>query len=274
VTTRLPAVIHHARSPQRLPAHLHEHPNVSIVKGGLEDPQALDTSFATGVDAVLSALGPTFGNPSGTPIARGYVAVLEAMRRGGVTRLIALGTVSIKDEVNNKRSVVYAAMVAAVALGARSAYKDIVAVGGVIRACEDVCLAIIRVTVLKNDENAGRIYWRCRCRGCVTCQCVCAVENAPLLLLRLHCKVTVKLPKDACARLLRTGHEFHKLPDRRNRLTTLVLQYTVYMQKPGDDISMIYDRLKTSERYDVSEHGSSRAQRHRGTVCEARCKAP
>lgn len=99
-------------------------------------------------------------------------------------------------------------------------------------------------------------------------------ENVPLLLLRFHCKVTVKLPKYACARLLRPGHEFHNLPDRRNRLTTLVLQYTVYMQKLGDDISMISDRLKTYERYDVSEHESSRAQRHRGTVCEARCKVP
>ena len=50
------------------------------------------------------------------------------------------------------RSVVSAAMVAADALGARSAYKDIVAVGEVIRAYEDVCLVIICVTVLKNDE--------------------------------------------------------------------------------------------------------------------------
>ena len=78
-------IVVYARSPQKLSAHLPEHPNVSIVKGELEDPQALDVAFASGVDAVLSALGPTFGNPSGTPIARGYVAVLEAMRRAGVT---------------------------------------------------------------------------------------------------------------------------------------------------------------------------------------------
>jgi len=146
-------IVVYARSPQKLPAHLHEDPNVTIVKGELEVPEALDTAFAGGVDAVLSALGPTFGNPSGTPLARGYAAVLEAMRRAGVTRLIALGTASIKDEVNDKRSVVYAAMVAAVALGARSAYKDIVAVGEVIRACEDVGWTIVRVPVLKNDDN-------------------------------------------------------------------------------------------------------------------------
>ena len=91
------------------------------------------------------------------PFCTIMVAVLAATRRTGVTRLIALSTVSTKDEVNDKRSVVYAAMVAAVALGARSAYKDTIAVGEVIRAREDVCLAIIRVTVLKNDEN--RVVW-------------------------------------------------------------------------------------------------------------------
>jgi uncharacterized protein YbjT (DUF2867 family) len=147
-------VVVYARNPQKLPAHLSKHPDITIVKGELEDPKALDTAL-TGADAVLSALGPTFGNPSGTPIARGYSAVLEAMRRAGVKRLIALGTPSIKDEQNDKFSLVYAAMVATVAVGANSAYKDIVAVGEVIRACDDVDWTIVRVPVLKNERNRG-----------------------------------------------------------------------------------------------------------------------
>jgi uncharacterized protein YbjT (DUF2867 family) len=145
-------VVVYARSPQKLPPHLSEHPDTTIVKGELEDSKALDTALA-GADAVLSALGPTFGNPSGTPIARGYSAVLDAMRRSGVKRLIALGTPSIKDEQHDKSSAVYAAMVAAVSFGARSAYKDIVAVGEVIRACEDIDWTIVRVPVLKNGGN-------------------------------------------------------------------------------------------------------------------------
>jgi uncharacterized protein YbjT (DUF2867 family) len=145
-------VVVYARNPQKLPAHLSEHPDITIVKGELEDPKALDTALA-GADAVLSALGPTFGNPSGTPLARGYTAVLEAMRRSGVRRLIALGTASIKDAQHDKFSVAYAAMVAAVAFGARSAYRDIVAVGEVIRACEDIDWTIVRVPVLKNEGN-------------------------------------------------------------------------------------------------------------------------
>jgi nucleoside-diphosphate-sugar epimerase len=115
-------VVIYARSPQKLPAHLNQHPDVTIVRGELEDAQALDTALAGGVQAILSALGPSFGNPAGTPIAHGYAAVLSAMRRAGVKRLIPLGTLSIADE-HDGRSVVYAARVTAVSLGARSAYR-------------------------------------------------------------------------------------------------------------------------------------------------------
>jgi putative NADH-flavin reductase len=145
-------IVVYARNPQKLPAHLNKHPDITIIKGELEDSKTLDTALA-GADAVLSALGPSFGNPSGTPIARGYVALLEAMRRQGVKRLIALGTPSIKDEQNDKSSVVYSMMVNTVAYFARSAYKDIVAVGEVIRACEDIDWTIVRVPMLKNERN-------------------------------------------------------------------------------------------------------------------------
>ena len=145
-------VVVYARNPQKLPAHLNEHPDVTIIKGELEDSKTLDTALA-GADAVLSALGPSFGNPSGTPIARGYAALLEVMRRQGVKRLIALGTPSIKDEHHDKFSTVYSMMVTAVSYGARSAYKDIVAVGEVIRASEDIDWTIVRVPVLKNERN-------------------------------------------------------------------------------------------------------------------------
>lgn len=145
-------IVVYARSPQKLPEHLSKHQDITIVKGELEDSKALDTALAS-ADAILSALGPSFGNPSGTPLARGYSAVLDAMRRHSVKRLIALGTPSIKDEQNDKPSVVYRAMVAAVWFGANSAYKDIVAVGEVIRACEDIDWTIVRVPVLNNDKN-------------------------------------------------------------------------------------------------------------------------
>jgi putative NADH-flavin reductase len=144
-------IVVYARSPQKLPAHLSKHPEITIVKGELQDVTALATALA-GARAVLSALGPTFGNPSGLPIAHGYAVVLEAMRRAGVKRLIALGTASIKD-AKDKFSFVYSTMVAAVFTGAYSAYVDIVAIGEAIRASEDIDWTIVRVPVLKNDKN-------------------------------------------------------------------------------------------------------------------------
>jgi len=144
-------IVIYVRSPQKLPAHLSKHPDITVIKGELQDTAALATALA-GAKAVLSALGPTLGNPVGNPIALGYAVVLEAMRRAGVKRLIALGTPSIKDE-KDKFSLVYSAMVAAVAIGARSAYRDIVAVGEVIRESEDIDWTLVRVPVLKNDKN-------------------------------------------------------------------------------------------------------------------------
>ncbi|KAI0292247.1 NAD(P)-binding protein [Multifurca ochricompacta] len=146
-------IVIYARNPQKLPAHLSSknHPEISIVQGELQDLNALSTAL-TGAHAILSALGPNFGNPSGTPLAHGYAVVLEAMRSAGVKRLIALGTPSIRDE-NDKFSIIYSAMITAFSLVASSAYKDIVAVGDVIRASEDIDWTLVRVPTLKNEKN-------------------------------------------------------------------------------------------------------------------------
>ncbi|KAH9170317.1 NAD(P)-binding protein [Lactarius sanguifluus] len=78
--------------------------------------------------------------------------VLEAMRRAGVKRLIALGTTSTKDELD-KFSIGYSVMGTIVFIGARSMYRDIAAVGEVIRESEDIDWTIVRVPILKNDKN-------------------------------------------------------------------------------------------------------------------------
>ncbi|KAH9018346.1 NAD(P)-binding protein [Lactarius hengduanensis] len=144
-------IVVYARNPQKLPVHLSKHPEITIVKGELQDAAALATALA-GARAVLSALGPTFGNPAGEPIAHGYAVVLEAMRRAGVKRLIALGTTSTKDELD-KFSIGYSVMATVVFIGARSMYRDIAAVGEVIRESEDIDWTIVRVPILKNDKN-------------------------------------------------------------------------------------------------------------------------
>ncbi|TFY77792.1 hypothetical protein EWM64_g6221 [Hericium alpestre] len=144
-------VVVYARSPQKLPDHISSDRHVIIVKGELTDEESLSKAME-GVEAVLSALGPSAWHPSGTPLAKGYQLVLQVMHAQGVKRIIALGTPSIKDP-NDKFSPTFAAMVLTVATLARSAYKDIVAVGDVIRADEEAVWTIPRVPILTNSPK-------------------------------------------------------------------------------------------------------------------------
>ncbi|TFY70106.1 hypothetical protein EVJ58_g44 [Rhodofomes roseus] len=110
-----------------------------------------------GVDAVLSALGPSTKSgpfhPSDTPLAHAYSLVIAVMKEQGVSRLIALGTASMKDE-HDRFSIVFAALVSGVALFARNAYKDVVAVGEVIRTeGADLQWTIVRVPILTDNDT-------------------------------------------------------------------------------------------------------------------------
>ena len=149
-------VVLYVRSPQKLPEDITSNTSVTVVEGQLNDEAALSGALE-GVDAVLSALGPPVKQgptyPSGTPIAHGYVVLLDAMHERGVKRLIALGTPSMKDE-HDKFSLRFATLVAGVALFARNAYKDVVAIGETLRAAkEDVLWTIARVPILTSSAS-------------------------------------------------------------------------------------------------------------------------
>ncbi len=89
-------IVIYARSPQKLPSDLNDtsYPTLVVIKGDITDREVVERALE-GVDVVLSALGPAFGQPNDTPIARGYAVVIEAMHKRGIKRLIALGTTSI-----------------------------------------------------------------------------------------------------------------------------------------------------------------------------------
>lgn len=149
-------IVIYARSPHKLPSDLNDpsHPTLVVIKGDLTDKEVIEGALE-GVDAVLSALGPVFGQPSDTPIAKGYGLVIDAMHKHGVRRLIVLGTPSIPDSAD-KSSFVYSCMINVVRAGARSAYKDIVAVGNTIRGKgRDLDWTIVRVPVLTNSDTTA-----------------------------------------------------------------------------------------------------------------------
>jgi len=150
-------VVIYARSPQKLPESISLHKNVVIVKGELEDSDALDKAL-DGVHAVVSALGPAVKSgplhPSGTPIAKGYKLVVELMQKRGIKRIIALGTASNKEE-HDKLDLRFWTFVTGVALFAHNAYKDVVEIGNTIRSDSELVWTLARVPILTSSEHRG-----------------------------------------------------------------------------------------------------------------------
>jgi len=149
-------VVLYVRSPDKLPEDISTNPAITVVKGDLEDLDAISKAM-DGVEAVISALGPSVKrgpfHPSDTPLAHGYSRIIVAMFEHNVTRLIALGTASITDP-NDKFSFQFWVLVNGVATFARNAYKDVVAIGETIRGeGAELNWTIARVPVLTDAES-------------------------------------------------------------------------------------------------------------------------
>ncbi|KAF9870340.1 hypothetical protein CkaCkLH20_12187 [Colletotrichum karsti] len=85
-----------ARTPSKIPADLTSNPLIKVVKGGMDDAEALSTALSE-CHTVVSLLGPNASTTlsTGTEYPDMYRTVLSAMRRQGVRRIFAMGTVSI-----------------------------------------------------------------------------------------------------------------------------------------------------------------------------------
>lgn len=171
-------VVIYARSPAKLPEEISKHEHVVIVQGELDDEDLLSKSVK-GVDAVLSALGPMVGSPkryfdnlsvffpiascsdqqllnhlqhSGTTIADAYPRIIRAMHTHGVKRLICTGTASIKDP-NDKFSFIYWGLVSVIKTFFAGAYREIVAIGEVITAEQQLEWTLVRVPILSDGNS-------------------------------------------------------------------------------------------------------------------------
>ena len=91
------------RSASRLPSEYTQKPGIRVVEGALSDPVTLDDALK-GVTIVVSFLGayPSLGafitRDTSTPIANNLKSVIEAMKRNGVKRIMALSTPSYRVE--------------------------------------------------------------------------------------------------------------------------------------------------------------------------------
>ncbi|EIW77335.1 oxidoreductase [Coniophora puteana RWD-64-598 SS2] len=147
------SVVVYVRSPEKLPADLASHPQVTVHKGTLDDASALSRALSgsigaqdnsnqdqtqppTPVDAVLSALGPRTNmlnpHPAGEPLGHAHSLLIRLMKDAGVRRLIALGTPTIDDPLD-KPALTNTLAVGVMRFTSPTTYADIRAVGRVVR---------------------------------------------------------------------------------------------------------------------------------------------
>ncbi|KAH8900732.1 NAD(P)-binding protein [Thozetella sp. PMI_491] len=91
------AAVVYARNPNKIPAELASNPLLEIVKGEISDSEALSNCISQ-CSAVISLLGPNIKDRNIEPtfFADYYTSTLfPAMRKHGVRRLLAMGTLSI-----------------------------------------------------------------------------------------------------------------------------------------------------------------------------------
>ncbi len=84
-----------------------KHERLAVVKGDVRDAERMDEIVAAGIDAVLSALGPTQGAPRNL-LTVGMQNLVAAMEHHGVRRLVVLMSAALTDphdEVTLSRSV-------------------------------------------------------------------------------------------------------------------------------------------------------------------------
>ncbi|KAK7468627.1 hypothetical protein VKT23_003131 [Stygiomarasmius scandens] len=148
------SLVLYVRSPEKIPQDISSNTAVTIINGQLSNLELLSQAME-GVDAVLSALGPSVKkgpfHPSGQPLAHAIENVIQIMHKHNIKRLIVLGTASITAP-EDKFDIRFQALVTGVAVGAHNAYKDVVAIGENIKKENDLDWTIVRVPILTNKE--------------------------------------------------------------------------------------------------------------------------
>ena len=130
---------------------------IEIIQGGFDDDF---TPVIRGVDAVISFLGPGVFWPSGNPLEKVMIKIMETMRIEGVTRFITMGTPTISHPLD-PGSYKYSAMVLGIQLLQPNIYSDMVATGDLFKSgkYDDLEWTVGRICMLRSaSEPTGRIH--------------------------------------------------------------------------------------------------------------------
>ena len=146
-------IVIYARSPSKLPIELSTNKSITVVQGELDEKEKLSNALA-GVDAILTALGPPSNgvHPADFPLTRAYKMLLALMREHAIKRIITLGTASIVAP-EDRFAVGLFLIVKFVKTFYNTAYEDLMEVGKVIAAADDIDWTLVRVPYLTDKPN-------------------------------------------------------------------------------------------------------------------------
>jgi len=144
------SVAAYARSPQKIAV---VHPKLLIVQGGLEDKDKIEEAVK-GADVVVSVMGPV-GRQDKLIFSPAYESIVQAMKKHGVKRIIALGTPTIPDD-NDGFSLIFWSLIVVVGFIIRKGHEDIRTVGTILRK-SGLDWTLVRVPLLTNGRKRGRV---------------------------------------------------------------------------------------------------------------------
>lgn len=145
---------HAVRAFVRTPSKLDlKHAQLEIVRGDVQDADAVGRAVE-GVDAVLSALGPTSNKPE-PQVTRGTRHIATAMGLHGVRRLIITAGAGVGDP-DDRPNVMNRLLERALKLMARHVYEDMLGAAQVVRD-SDLDWTIVRLPRLTDDPPAPRV---------------------------------------------------------------------------------------------------------------------
>jgi putative NADH-flavin reductase len=143
-------VIAYVRNPSKLNI---KHESLTIIHGELTEKTAIERAVS-GVDAVISVLGPRGGSKS-KPITQGMQNIILAMEKHNVRRLIISSTPSAIDP-DDLPDFKFRVLINLVKLINRAAYEEIINVGKVVRS-SNLDWTIIRLSLLNNNPKSGKV---------------------------------------------------------------------------------------------------------------------
>jgi len=136
----------------RTPAKLGiEHARLTVVQGDVQDKAQVSQAIA-GVDAVISALGPTENKPT-YQVTAGTENIITAMHAHGVRRLVISAGAGVGDP-NDAPKIMNHVVNLLLKLVARHVYEDMKQVVEKVRA-SNLDWVIVRVPMLTDDPPTG-----------------------------------------------------------------------------------------------------------------------